>query len=377
MLLTGSRTSSARGSSRKVKSIAVQLSMFTHPTFADLFPRISSPGLADGLTPSGSLDGPTTDPSGPVPVPASRSRRRGSKAASPTTDTSGLSSSSSSPSASLMLSLASRLQARTAFSGSTLYSLIWKERATPQGRSISALRASVRRTSASGSGGSDTGWPTPVAQPANGTPEAFQQRKRNAQARGVKMGDTISDIAMVAQLSGWPTPVKEDARSSARHGYMVEGNAGTTMLDAARMAGWSTASARDWKDTTNMATVRPDGRSRLDQLPRQVGLAGWRTPTAQSPNSLRGQGGDPAKRLADGRTLNLTDEVNWLKNNPQPARLTVSGELLTGSSAGMESGGQLNPAHSRWLMGFPPEWDACAPTATRSSRKSRPSSSKP
>jgi hypothetical protein len=191
------------------------------------------------------------------------------------------------------------------------------------------------------------------------------------------MGDTISDIAMVAQLSGWPTPVKEDARSSARHGYMVEGNAGTTMLDAARMAGWSTASARDWKDTTNMATVRPDGRSRLDQLPRQVGLAGWRTPTAQSPNSLRGQGGDPAKRLADGRTLNLTDEVNWLKNNPQPARLTVSGELLTGSSAGMESGGQLNPAHSRWLMGFPPEWDACAPTVTRSSRKSRPSSSKP
>ena len=34
-----------------------------------------------------------------------------------------------------------------------------------------------------------------------------------------------------------------------------------------------------------------------------------------------------------------------------------------------EKPGALNPAFTRWLMGYPAAWDACADTATPSSRK--------
>ena len=60
-----------------------------------------------------------------------------------------------------------------------------------------------------------------------------------------------------------------------------------------------------------------------------------------------------------------------------PARLTATGELLTGSDAGMESGGQLHPAHSLWLQLGPwsTVWARCAARVTLStSRKRKPSS---
>ena len=97
-------------------------------------------------------------------------------------------------------------------------------------------------------------------------------------------------------------------------------------------------------------------------------LAGWQTPTTSNdrkPNqqnaltSYREDGTKIQKRLQDLAAI------------AGPMRLTVSGDLLTGSFAMMESGGQLNPDLSRWLMGLPDAWASCVPTETPSLHRSR------
>ena len=150
-------------------------------------------------------------------------------------------------------------------------------------------------------------------------------------------------------------------------GRMPDGSKVTMGLSATvklALSGWPTPTVCD----SNRAPAENFATKNVT-LNHAAVLTGWRTPTAGTPNSLRGNGQNPEKRAAQGHTVNLTDEVNWLKDNPCPARLTATGELLIGSTAGMENGGQLSPAHSRWLMGLPAEWDACAPTATASSLK--------
>ncbi|EAV4487831.1 DNA cytosine methyltransferase [Salmonella enterica] len=105
-----------------------------------------------------------------------------------------------------------------------------------------------------------------------------------------------------------------------------------------------------------------NGKLSTDRLDVTSQLAGWpatmtsndRTASLQvALETYRANGTKMQKRLQDIAAL------------CGPCRLTSSGEMLTGSSARMESGGQLNPNHSRWLMGLPIEWENCAPTGTR------------
>ena len=96
-----------------------------------------------------------------------------------------------------------------------------------------------------------------------------------------------------------------------------------------------------------------------DRLPGAAALAGWATPCATDGSKADATLSVVLERMKAGRQISIAMQ----------SRLSTNGKEPTGSDAPIESQGQLNPAHSRWVMGYPREWDDCAVTVTRSPRK--------
>jgi hypothetical protein len=340
---SGCETSSERGLSHQAKSINATLGKSMLATLTASHNAISSQGSEDGVTPYDSRCTQTIDLFGQDHAPANPSPQPEKAKHLAMNATSGPLGSGLSELADQAEFMGNKLKRLLNGVGSTLFTLIWKRKATPLGRPYYQLAASGRRTSDKGFGshaqdnlgahhhlscGSGdhlddrTSWPSPNAGPQNDGDTTWQQRRVKLKEKHGNGNGFGMVLGQAAQLASWPTPTLHDAeRGGQEKRAMGETRHGSNLQDFTLTAGWGTPTSRDHKHET-----------------------------------------EPRFREGQGQPLNR--------------EVLMSGPISSGSPAQTESKGQLNPAFSLWLMGYPAEWLSCAPQATRSSRKSRQSSSK-
>ena len=176
-----------------------QSKIFTPATSETSLNAISSPASESGPMPCAKPDGPMTEKSGLEVAPANLSARQAKEAGLLTSGTYGPRFIASSESVRLESSLVNRLQVKTASIGSVLFRLTWKQRDTPLGVSICALRASVPRTSDKDCTSSEPAKPAPWITP----------QTHDTTVRGNVTADhhySPHDLSNQALLASWPTP---------------------------------------------------------------------------------------------------------------------------------------------------------------------------
>lgn len=230
--------------------------------------------------------------------------------------------------------------------------------------------------------------------------EQIEAMKAKASPRTAGGPPGFSNLNEVAQLAGWPTLTRADARIP---GVAATRQGGDSLTTTADLAGWATPSATTWGGTPERhlerkAAANAAGHSMgmvVSNLDAQVQLAGWATPMAGSPGTedynpagntdssrrtveLASPWATPCQRDYRGANAKPYSERGGGAKGEQLANQVVhSGPTATSSPAATgataASRGALNPAFSLWLMGYPLPWLVAglrAATTTRS-RKGR------
>ena len=268
--------------------------------------------------------------------------------------------------------------------GSTECSLIWRQKTTPGGASISRLAPWTPPISDSGSTGSqpEDFWKTPAANDLNGgksPPPGMSPTGRMPD--GSKT--TVALPMQIKMVANWPTPAAADLEGGRSNpagtsatGIRPDGKKAQVGLPAVMKGTWPTPNALDRPRTDETLEKSAAFRKRnanQDTTPLYLGESMERLSTVWPIPKASPWATPAARDWRSDRSQVSSEEMYGKKGRPLARQaLEASGAATPGLSATTaRPDGSPNPAFPCWLQGYPVAWLLATPSAKpgKTSRK--------